>query len=185
MPNIFYLSPYDHNEPNPINNIGGVYNEQISCLPDDAWICLLDHDAMFLRSDSKRQIHEIISRNEFDVYGCVTNRLASTYQLYNGEFSEETDIMKHMDIAKYLHVNYYGKVIPSTEILAGFCLCFSKKTWEQIKFKERSIQLDSEFCNDARSKGFKLGLMLGVYMFHLYRMGSRNPKFDIGHLWRG
>jgi len=183
--NIFYLSPYSPNENPNDNNIGGVYNYQISCLPDDAWICLLDHDAMFLRSDTKRQIHEIVSRNEYDVYGCVTNRLASTYQLYNGEFSEETDILKHIEIANELHRDYYGQVHPSTEILAGVCLIFSKATWSKVGgFKENSIRLDIEFCEDVMKFG-KIGLMLGVYIFHLYRMGSKNPKFDIGHLWRG
>jgi GT2 family glycosyltransferase len=175
---IHYISPYSVTK-----DIGGEYNARISELPEDCWVCLLDHDAMFLHPDSKKQIYEIVSKGEYQVYGVVTNRLASKHQLYFGHFSENTNIADHFNIASDLHETYYGKVVRTKKDIAGLCMLFRKSTWLMVGgFKLNSISLDRDFCDDVKSRGGRLGIMQGVYMFHLYRLGKEDPTRSISHL---
>lgn len=177
---IHYIQPYTTDK-----NIGRAYNEAISLLPEDCWVGLIDHDAMFLRPDSKAQIDNIIREqgDKWAVLGVVTNRLAGTHQLYQNRFNDSGDIREHLAIADQCHNDHYGEVIPTNINLAGLCMLFRKSTWEVVGgFKENSIRLDSEFTDSVQAIGGKLGIMKGVYMFHLYRMWSPDPVYMINHL---
>jgi hypothetical protein len=69
-----------------------------------------------------------------------------------------------------------------TGIAPGLCMIFHKQTWEMAGgFPENSITFDREFSAMVRRFG-KIGLAIGLYVLHLYRYGSDNPKKDINHL---
>lgn len=179
---IHYIQPYDKTSP---PNIGGAINsaiKQLNADPND-FVVLLDHDVLFLRPDSKKQLEEILETTDYDILGPVTNRLSMVHQLVSGMFGA-TDIKEHIKCANALHDANYGKVIPVNDILAAFCLCFRVSTWQKLGgFKENSLQFDSLFSCAARSLKMKLGIMVGVYCFHLYRMWNEtNPTRDIKHL---
>lgn len=178
---VHYIQPYDKNSP---PNIGGAINsaiKQLNADPND-FICLLDHDILFLRHDSKRQLEEILQTTDYDVLGAVTNRLSMAHQLVSGMFNI-TDIKEHIKCANALHDANYGKVIPVNDILAAFCLCFRVSTWQKLGgFHEKSLQFDSLFSCAARSLKMKLGICTGIYIFHSYRLMSTNPTQDIMHL---
>lgn len=183
---IHYIQPYDKHSP---PNIGGAINAAIRQLNADQndFICLLDHDVLFLRPDGKKQLEEILKTTDYDILGPATNRLAMQHQLvitFEGEdVFTNTDITFHCRIANYLHKANYGSVIPLNDILAAFCLCFRVSTWERLGgFKENSLQFDSLFSCAARSLKMKLGIMTGIYLFHAYRLMSDNPTQDIKHL---
>lgn len=166
---VHYIQPYS-----TAKNIGGAINLAIESLvtSDNDWIVLTDHDVMFLRPDSKKQIEEILSVTKYAVLGCLTNRLAKPYQLVECLFNE-TDILKHIQYANAYHDMNYGEVIPTRENLAAMVMCFQVKTWRQLgMFAENTINFDSTFCIRAKNTGLKLGIMMGVYVFHLYRMGQ-------------
>lgn len=149
---------------------------------DEDWVIHVDQDALFLRPDSKLQLEQILYETEFDILGPVTNRLSMPHQVIEPMF-DISDITEHIKVANYQHDNHYGNVIPTTDILAAFCLCFRVKTWRYLGgFIENSVQFDSVFSCDAVNKGYKLGIMHGIYIFHLYRMWSECPKFDVKHL---
>lgn len=174
-----YISPFSIDK-----NIGKAINYAISCLKSDPndWICLTDMDVMFLRPDSKAQLEEILSKTNFGVLGAVTNRLAQKYQLVQGMF-DVYDIREHILKANELHELNYGTVIPTHAVLAAFCLCFKVSTWQIIGgFREACLSFDSQFSITARKKGFKTGIMTGIYVYHLYRSWSDRPKGDIKHL---
>jgi glycosyltransferase involved in cell wall biosynthesis len=176
---VHYIQPYSIEK-----NIGCAINAAIRQLntPDTDWICLLDHDVMFLRPDSKKQLQEILETTDYDILGTATNRLAIANQLVP-EMFDEYDIRKHIECANAMHEANYGKVIPLNDILAAFCLCFRVSTWQKLGgFKENSLQFDSLFCYAARSLKMKLGIMTGIYVFHAYRLLSDNPTQDITHL---
>lgn len=178
---VHYIQPYDKQSP---PNIGGVINLAIKQLNTDEidWICLLDHDVMFLRPDSKKQLEQILETTDYDLLGPVTNRLSMNQQLMPGMF-DEYDIRKHIECANALHDANYGKVMPLNDILAAFCLCFRVSTWQKLgRFHENSLQFDSLFSWAARSLKMKLGIMTGIYVFHAYRLMSDNPTQDIKHL---
>lgn len=177
---IHYISPYSLDK-----NIGGAINAAISQLnadPND-WIIHVDQDVCFLRPDTKAQIAEILSSTDYDVLGCLTNRLAARHQLYMGEFNSSSDMMEHIAIANHCHTTAYGNVLPCYDNLAACLMAFKVSTWSKLGgFKEHSLRFDSEFTDKVLRSGGSLGIMKGVYVFHLYRMWSNNPIWDISHL---
>lgn len=176
---IYYFAPFDPNK-----NIGRSHNEHCALVPNhDDWICVTDSDVLFLLTDTKNQISEIIKKHgeNFQVYGCLTNRIASSHQQANG-FSDNTDILFHKEIAKRLQQEKRLEVIETNINVAGFLMIFQKKTWDKYKFSDNSIRFDSEFTDKVMRDGGKLGIMQGVYVFHDYRLGQNNPKFYINHL---
>lgn len=170
---IWYLQPYSCEK-----NIGREYNAQISLLPDDDWICLLDHDCMFLRPDSKKQIQGIVDKGEYELYGCVTNRLGKGDQVVQ-EMFDESDISCHVALAEARHEVFYGQCKPTTGIIAGMLMLFRKSTWKRVGgFKEGSVYFDKLFSRKIEKKA----IMQGVYIFHLYRWQQPNPRAYKKHL---
>ncbi len=176
---IYYFAPYD-----PLKRIGQSHNDHCALVPNlDDWICVTDSDVLFLLPDSKKQIADIIAEHgdEFQVYGCLTNRIASPHQR-PGKFSDDTDIMNHKEIAMRLQREKYLDVAETVINIAGFLMIFKKKTWEKYRFSDNSIRFDSEFTNKVMAGGGRLGIMQGVYVFHDYRLGYKDPRRYIGHL---
>lgn len=179
MSKVHYISPFRSDK-----NIGKALNDAIAQFTanEDDFIVHIDQDVLFLRPDSKQQLEQILLTTSFDLLGCVTNRLSMPHQVIEPMF-DIYDMTEHIKIANYQHDNHYGKVIPTNDILAAFCLCFRVSTWRELGgFTDNCIQFDSIFSCDAINKGYKLGIMPGIYVFHLYRMWSDNAKFDIKHL---
>ena len=178
-PFIHHITPYLSGD------IGKGINQQIANIPDTDWICLRDNDTMFLHPHQAKWIEEIVASNPSqDVLGCSTNRLASTYQLWQNKFSEETNINAHQIIAIDAY-NTYGIDITPVEdgqYLAGLFLLFRKTLWNEVPFEEKSIQFDMLWCEKLYEKGYTLGICKGLYLFHLYRMGSKTPAKAISHL---
>ena len=179
---IYYFAPFDSDK-----NIGLSHNQHCEIVPNaDDWICLCDSDVLFLLPDTKKQIADIICKHgtEYEVLGCLTNRIASLHQRYSEskEAFDSTDIMFHKWIAKKLQTFQYDKVTETTINVAGFLMVFQKKTWEKYRFSDNSIRFDSEFTDKVKADGGKLGIMQGVYVFHDYRLGHENPMYYINHL---
>lgn len=165
-------------------NIGGGLNAAIERLPDDAWICARDGDTLFLMPQWGKQIEAIVEaqRNNFAVIGAMTNRIRSPEQLHGGRLSEEADIGQHVAIAKNRWNEHGTAVKPMLGPAAGMLMLFSKQTWLAHPFPERSIHFDQLFCDAARANGGRVGVALGLYLFHLYRWGHANPASYVGHL---
>ena len=176
---VHFISPFSTEK-----NIGGAINDAIQQLhaDDDDWIVHTDQDVLWLRSDSKKQLIEILSNTDYDILGPATNRLANHYQLVANMFNEDS-ISKHIEVANKRHEVAYGEVRDYTHVLAAFCLCFKVKTWKLLGgFTENNIVFDTNFAQKAHENKLKCGLMTGIYLLHLYRWGSPNPSRDIKHL---
>jgi hypothetical protein len=177
---IWYSSPYS-----TAKNIGKALNEFCELIPDDDWICLQDGDIMFLTPDWGNQIEETVKRygNKFQLIGCMTNRLGRNIQKVDGMFDEK-DITKHYLKAKELSETHYAEVevITKKRFVAGMFMLFPKSVWQKHKFKENVINFDDCFSRDIVQSGGKLGLMKGLYVFHLYRIWSESPKTERTHL---
>jgi len=178
---IHYSTPFSTEK-----NIGKAYNEFCELVPDGDWIVLMDGDVLRLRPDWGHQIEEIIRRNKdnFKLISCVTNRLRADHQLYNNRFPEIADIDYHVKVANKLAAQRYADV-EATSYVAGLCLIFNKDTWKAVGgFRENSILFDKEFNTDIRAKfgGNPIGIAKGLYVFHLYRWGSKDPYNDTQHL---
>lgn len=174
---IRFIQPFSQSK-----NIGGEYNKCIAELPDDCYLVLRDQDTLPLRPDWANQIHAVIKANpDFQIIGCMTNRLRAPYQLAYGVFSNDGDITEHIKIADTLW-NAHNDLVTDVPGVAGMCMIFHKSVWEQIKFTENSIFFDKEFCQQARKLGMNIGVARGVYLFHLYRWGQKDPFNYKDHL---
>lgn len=178
IPKVFYSTPFDRDK-----DIGKANNEFIELMPDESWICITDSDAMFLNPDYGKRVEDIIMNHgdKWDLIGCLTNRIGSNHQCYNGQFSNEMDMREHWKIA---HSELEDKVVDGG--VAGFFMLFSKKTWRKAGgFKTKSISCDSQFNKDVRKVGGKVGVYQGLYMFHAYRINEndqRKAQQSISHL---
>lgn len=179
---IYYFAPFDSEK-----NIGRSHNQHCEIVPNgDDWICITDSDVLFLLPNTKKQIEDVIRKhgNDYQVFGCLTNRIASLHQRYTGVVDpfEETNIMIHKAIAEHLQETHYDEAMETKINVAGFLMIFQKKTWEKYRFSDNSLRFDSEFTDKVKAAGGKLAIMQGVYVFHDYRLGHENPMYYISHL---
>lgn len=176
---IYYITPY------LTGDIGKAINEAIAVLPEDSWVCLRDTDTMFLLPDQPSMLEALVNSNPlFDVIGASCNRLGSGYQLYGEVINDDPNILNHIEYAKKAREKYKNniEVVPTDKPLAGFFLLFRKSLWNEIPFEERTIQFDLIFSRTLHEKGKRLGLMRGMYLFHIYRLGYDRPQRAVSHL---
>lgn len=178
---IWYLTPFALDM-----NIGREYNNQISIIPDNDWICIRDGDTCFTTPDSKWgiQINDIVNKyKDYSLIGCMTNRLGIRDQLYGGEISDNPDWSYHKEIGEKLYKEKYDS-IKDVKSIAGLFMLFPKKVWLQNKFRETEPYriFDTDFCKDIIKNKGKIGIAEGIYLFHDYRWGKKNPKRNTKHL---
>jgi hypothetical protein len=171
-------------------NIGKAINDLIRGLPDDDWICLRDIDTLPMYHEKiYQQCEEIAQRGDFDLVGCMTNRLGLHYQLVGGQKSDDSDIMNHRKIAVDLYNEHGSNVMFFNQVIGGLFMLFSKKTWLQVGgFPEGGIQIkghffDYHFCKQIMKHRLRIGIAKGIYLFHYYRFESgQDTRRNISHL---
>jgi len=178
---VWYSNPFSTEK-----NIGKALNEFCANVPDNDWICLQDGDIMYLTSDWGVQIEKVIKQHgeKFGLIGCMTNRLGRDIQRI-GSMDNDHDILKHYEIAVKLAKEHYAEIddVTKKKYIAGMFMLFPKSVWNKVKFRENTIGFDDHFSNDVRKKGYKLGLMKGLYVYHFYRgWNNTNPSKDRAHL---
>lgn len=177
---IYYFAPFDSEK-----NIGRSHNQHCKLVPNaDDWICITDSDVLFLLPDTKKQIEDVIGKHgdEYQVFGSLTNRIASPHQRTSEDMFHQTDILKHKNFALACQKDCYDVVVETKKNIAGFLMVFQQKTWKKYRFSDSSIRFDSEFTDKVKADGGRLAVMQGVYVFHDYRLGHENPMFYIEHL---
>lgn len=173
--NIYYLTPYAQDR-----KLGAAYNQSCSIVPDDSdWICLRDGDTMFLNFDWGDIIANAINNHShiYSAFTCYASRIGGIAQQYENIISEDSDILNHREIAlKNASLNA-GKVkdISLTPFISGHFILFPKWLWNKVKFMEKTNQgtflgIDNNFFHHVRVKGYKIGLIEDLYMFHYYRL---------------
>ena len=173
---IHYISPYATD-----GNIGRAINEACALVPDGDWICLRDGDAMFTTPDWGRLIAYVVERhgNEYDLFGAVTNRIGWKHHQVPG-MMDVMDIRRHWEVGAMIQAN--GPQVESTrELIAGFFMLFSKSTWSRTPFQEdrrRARLFDMDFSMKIKRRA----IIRGLYLLHLYRIWSDNPRTDVKHL---
>lgn len=178
---IYHVTPWR------TGDIGAGLNAAIEPLPPDAWVCARDGDTMFLTPSWGAQVEAVVeAHGDYDLIGCVTNRLRGRHQLHGGALSGEPDIGAHVAIAQARWAEH-GPAVKELHhgAVAGAFMLFRRSTWERVRFVERTIWADAYFTKAVRGRrGARVGIALGLYLFHLYRWGHPNPADSIGHLPR-
>lgn len=178
---IHYSTPYSTEK-----NFGKAINDFCALVPEGDWICIRDGDSMFLGPDWGYQISQILIRQgkDYDLLGCITNRLGRPIQLAPGVDYNNHDMKYHYEKSISFRCKdcYTIKDITSTKLVAGLLMLFPKSLWNEIKFKENTPFFDDEFSKEVVKRGGRLGLMTGVYVYHWYRGFSDNPRAERTHL---
>jgi len=171
-------------------NFGKALNDIIEFLPDEDWICLRDIDTLPLHHrEFFKQCEDIANAGEYDLIGCMTNRLGLKYQLHNGKLSEDFNIKRHIVIAQQRFLEHGSKVIDSPGTVAGIFMLFSKQTWEDVgRFHEGGIQINGSFIDfifneQVKKINGRIGIAPGIYLFHIYREWGQNVRMAQQHLY--
>jgi hypothetical protein len=171
-------------------NIGKAINEIIERLPENDWICLRDIDTLPMYHEKiYQQCEEIARAAEFDLVGCMTNRLGLHYQLVGGRKSNDSDILNHRKIAVELYNTHGNQVMALQQAIGGLFMLFPKSTWLKVKgFPEGGIQInghffDYHFCKSVMQQRLRIGIAKGIYLFHYYRFEhGEDTRKAIRHL---
>lgn len=183
-PNIFYFTPY-----NTDGNIGKAMNAHCEIAPENSWIAVMDGDILFPNPQWGVIVERAIMDygNEYQLIGCVTNRVGGEHQRVDGMFSD-TDMVNHYKKA----IEIESSEVVDTSGVAGYFMLFKKETWLKAKgFTEDiklSHQFDTVFNKSVRNIGGKIGLIKGLYALHMYRIWEgdnvQNSRASTAHLFR-
>ena len=175
-----YITPYSTE-----GNIGQAYNGACSAVDDpDTWIIIRDGDTMFMTPEWGTLIHRTLERHgkDFQLFGAMTNRVRDYHHKVPGMF-DELNMREHYKKAKELQDTEETNVFQTVFDVAGFFMCFQKKTWEDVGgFEEGTPIFDRLFSRTLRKKGGKIAIMKGLYVLHSYRIWSDDPLGETGHL---
>ena len=168
-------------------NYGRACNEMISALPEDAWACFLDHDAMFTTPIWYRQLCEAIAREPDGTFVARTNRAGKPlvgiadskvrWQIPIGTDMENHDMRYHRALgAKLAKDSALRDVTDTLSFMCGVMFLISKATWRLIGgFREAWGGMDWALHSDLKRAGRRLFCLQGVYVYHWKRAdGSRD-----------
>jgi UDP-galactopyranose mutase len=176
---LYFFAPYSMN-----GNLGWAYNSYMKLVPrDDDWVCFVDRDVMFMTPDYGSQIAEIVAQHpDTGLLTALTNRIGNRSQLHGGEISDDPNIVNHRDIAADLQRRCRYEVQRIEAPVSGFLMVVRKRVWKAVKFSEnlKLLHADWDFSRRLVAKGYSIGLMKGVYVFHYYRL--KEGAADISHL---
>lgn len=175
-----YISPYRRDK-----NIGKAINDAINDLKADMddWIIHYDQDVLWLTPDTKGNLESLLETTDYGLLGCLTNRCNVKEQLWNGYMSKHASIQHHIAIAMMQWMDFRDITKRTEGDIAALMMCFRKRTWlEAGKFQENSLTFDKQFTRMCRANGVKIGILQGIYVFHLYRFTSEDPVHDTRHL---
>jgi GT2 family glycosyltransferase len=162
----------------PEKNLGAAYNEACFLVPDGDWICLLDHDVMFLTPDAINIMYKyagaMSTKAENCFLTCRTNRShpINKEQLVCGEISDDVNIGHHISIAtKFAAMEPYTFSVFANH-LSGFLMLFPKSLWNEIKFDEGigCLGVDTKFFAKLKAAGVPTYVMDNLYIWHTYRL---------------
>lgn len=174
----------------PDRDLAKAYNECMGGLSDGDWGCFIDHDAMFTTADWLPQMEAIIKANpEYSCFTVTTNRAYASWQIPEGVNGINHDITYHRSVGKGLQEANGNRVNdvtgcanlpapPHTSPFSGVVILLKKSAWKQVPFRlmepGRLTGIDNLLHIDLRDKGFKVGLMTGIYVYHWHRADGVN-----------
>lgn len=175
----------------PQRKLCTAYNEIMSRMKDDDWVCFIDHDAMFTTYNWWIQIFEIINaHSDGGLFVPMTNRIGVRVQVpwavkskqvlkeYGGSVytidGNSHNIRFHREVGDQLYQNKTFIVKDITnKISNGVVMVTSKVWWNKVGgFNEGRTDLggcDTDYHRAINKAGGRVYLMEGVYVYHWYR----------------
>lgn len=161
-------------------NLGRAYNKAFEDVGENDWVCLIDHDVLFLTPDAISIMHEYArSFPETGIFTCFTNRIhpLAIDQLLDGKVNENTCVKYHQERA-YNQKRFGITVKEIKHVISGFLMMVSKRTWNEIKFSEsgKCLGCDNEYSQRIIEAGKKIYRMESLYVWHSYRLNDMKDK---------
>jgi hypothetical protein len=180
VPKVYHIIPWK----TETNKIGEYLNDVFKISDDEDWICFLDGDAIHTTTWFGKRIEETIMENlNFSMFSCLTNRTTPTCQIASESNWEDNDLSNHRKIGEEIWEKNKTKVKEVTNIspVSGYFFLVKKETWKKAGGFDESKMLGVEwdFCDRVVKSNGKIGVMLGIYVYHWYRGGN---KFNNNHL---
>lgn len=162
-------------------NLGAAYNAAFKDVPEKDWVCLIDHDVMFLTPNSIRIMYEYVEKfPDAGMFTCLTNRIhpLAVDQLYFDAPSENLHIGFWTKTARSQEERTETKVTEINHAISGFLMLVSKKVWNKIKFNEQGkcLGVDTDFSLRLIADGFKIYRMDKIIVWHTYRLDDIRNK---------
>lgn len=173
---IFHMIPWNSDK-----NIGKSYNELMSMVKSEDWVCFLDGDAVHTSHFFGKRIEEVIQTNpEYSLFTCTTNRVNCQYQIAPNVDIKTNDQEYHRNFGDTLWESYGNQVMDVTHNmeLSGVLIVIKKSVWEKVGgFKEdKMLTIDNDIHRKIRVSGGLVGLMRGIYVQHWYRGGIKENR---------
>jgi GT2 family glycosyltransferase len=160
-------------------NLANAYNSEFENCPDGDWLCLIDHDVVFLTPDAIEIMYQYIEKfPDAGLFTCYTNRIhpLSSMQNFLGAPSNDFDIKNWAYRARIQAMND-ATVTELEHPISGFLMLISKSTWNVIKFRGSGcLGVDNNFSDDVLKSGRKIYRMDRVVVWHSYRMENIQDK---------
>lgn len=166
-----------------VPNLGKAYNEYMELVPNDSdWVILKDRDVMFLQPDYLQIISENLQRHKnVGLFSCLTNRVGNKQQMYQGKLSSDASMLTHYRIGQELARGARHNMILSQTPISGHVMIIQKSVWQVIGgAKDGVLGVDNEISYRVRKKGYRVGILQGLYVLHFYRLNT--TVFDKSHL---
>lgn len=147
----------------------------------------LDTMPLLPTAEFLEQVQSLITPSRYALIGAMVNRQGLPWLMPGGEIDANPDINHHISKA-YALKEQYGSFIERCDGIAGAFMLFPKKLWATVGgfcdgiANENGEMIDYDFCMRARRRGAAIGVAKGVYLFHMYRWGSKHPMSDQQHL---
>lgn len=170
-------------------NLGPVWNEILSGLPDDGWAAFLDHDAMFTTPVWYEQVVRAIKQEPLGTFSCVSNRIGQESRWQSVGRCEmdadEHDIRSHRIFGAIQAQDQTLTDVTDRELMAGMFFVISKQTFNKIgPFPNGLRGLDNTLHVRLRQHGLKLYCVNGLYLYHWYRADGHNAVAgSLQHHW--
>lgn len=173
---IYHVIPWDSGK-----NIGRSYNQTMSLIKSDDWVCFLDGDAVHTTHFFGSRIESVIDNNpSFSLLTCYTNRIGCPWQIAPNVNGLSNDQKYHREFGeKIWEINKTNVIdVTNNSPLSGVMILIKKSSWEKVGgFKEeKMLSIDNDIHYKFKNAGLKVGLMTGIYVQHWYRGGNQQDR---------
>lgn len=167
-------------------NLAKYYNDCCNIVPNqNDWIALWDSDVFLYNTfvNWGEYLQKAINENpDIKLFSCITNRIGTHKQRLTPNMDNNVDIVKHYYQAREIYNNSKYKIDRSAKTLSGFFMMFKKETWSAVGGFDESnggyIGVDTQFSREISNKGWKMGILQGMYVYHYYRLCEGSPFTD-------
>lgn len=171
--NVFAMTPYALDK-----NYGRACNDSMGLLPEDAWLIVMDHDAMPTTREWYRQIAEAIAfKPEAGAFVAMTNRIAAPWQRIGDR--NYHDMLQHRRFGEERLKVRTLLDITDTKGWGGVLFALSKQTWREVGgFVDGMACVDHCMHFAIQKTGKRIYLMEGLYVYHFRRADGVDPTKD-------